>query len=82
MSWARRDDVLDADETRVRGVAVEEDTLREVLIDLVAVMMGFHLHPGVAFRHMDTVEVHRNLRPRVRGMDHAGGGGLARAGQF
>src|SRR6185503_11580693 len=42
-----RDDVLDPDQVRLAGVAVEEHALQEILVHLPAVVVRLHLHRGI-----------------------------------
>jgi hypothetical protein len=54
---ALEDDVLDADEVRVLGVAVEEQALQDVLVDLPAEVVILHLHGGLILGALQSDDV-------------------------
>jgi hypothetical protein len=48
--YVRSDKCTQCHQSGIRSIAVKSNTLREVLIDLIAVTVRFHLHPGVGVR--------------------------------
>jgi hypothetical protein len=46
---------------RASAVLPSKSTLREILVGLIAVVVGLHLHLGVVFGDVEAVEVHCNL---------------------
>src|SRR5699024_626941 len=64
--------LLDADEVRVAGVAVEQDALDEVVTDHLAVVVGLHLHARLVLRGMEADEVGVEPPQRRRGLQRPG----------
>src|SRR4051794_30094586 len=52
-----RDDVLDADQVGVLRVAVEQDALDEVLVDLATEVVGLHLHVRLVLGAVQTCDI-------------------------
>jgi len=56
-----RNDVLDPHHPGLGCITVEQHALSEVFVDLVAVVVGFHLHFRVVFCGVETVKIQRDL---------------------
>jgi hypothetical protein len=68
------DDVLDADQVGVAPVAVEQHALQEVLVDLAAVVVGFHLHAGLVFGAVQPGDVDVEVLERRHVLQQPGAG--------
>jgi hypothetical protein len=69
---ALRDDVLDADQVGVDGVAVEEDALEEVLVHLAAEVVRLHLHLRLVLGAMQADDVDVEVLQRRRVLQQGG----------